>query len=94
MKTGDLVLSVAGRDKGRYGIVVAVSEPYCLVCDGRVHKSEKPKKKKTKHVIMTGVKSELTDEVLSENGVVTNTMLKREISKLKALLEPSELPME
>lgn len=94
MEAGDLVLSVAGRDKNRYYIVLAVDGDYCYICDGKKHKCDKPKKKKIKHVISTGEKSRLVQEKLSENACVTNVQLRREISSYRSLLVPSEFAME
>lgn len=49
--TGQIVLSVAGRDKGKIFLSVdTVSENYLLLADGRTRKLVKPKKKKLKHI--------------------------------------------
>lgn len=48
---GRVVLSKAGRDWGRYFIIVGiVDDHYVLVADGSLRKINKPKKKKLKHV--------------------------------------------
>jgi len=50
-KAGDVVLSIAGRDSGRYFIVIEVIDgEYLMLTDGMLRKVEKPKKKKYKHV--------------------------------------------
>ena len=49
---GQLVVSLAGRDKGCVCAVVGKSEDegYVLIADGRIRKVETPKKKKLKHL--------------------------------------------
>ena len=49
---GQLVVSLAGRDKGCICAVVGDSddEGFVLIADGKVRKVEKPKKKKLKHL--------------------------------------------
>lgn len=51
---GRLVYSKAGRDKGRYYVIVEVLDKnYVLVCDGKLRTRERPKKKKLIHLGMT-----------------------------------------
>ncbi|HPE96064.1 MAG TPA: hypothetical protein PLT66_08375 [Bacillota bacterium] len=51
MKSGDLVISLAGRDKGRILVVTqVVDDAFVNVADGKVRRAEKPKLKKTKHI--------------------------------------------
>lgn len=48
---GTVVLSRAGRDAGRYFVVVGrVDEEYVLLSDGQLRKLQNPKKKKIKHI--------------------------------------------
>ena len=48
---GTVVLSRAGRDKGRYFVVVGrVDAEYVLLSDGWLRKLQSPKKKKIKHI--------------------------------------------
>ena len=48
---GQVVVSIAGRDKGNYYIVVGFGdEPYLYLADGVKRKIEKGKKKNSKHV--------------------------------------------
>ena len=49
---GQLVVSLAGRDKGCVCAVVGNpdDEGYVLIADGRIRKVETPKKKKLKHL--------------------------------------------
>lgn len=53
-KVGNVVISKAGRDKGRKMVIVGLDKQgYCLVADGKLRKIEKPKRKKLMHVKLT-----------------------------------------
>ncbi len=54
IRVGSVVISKAGRDKGKKLIVVEMeSDEYALVADGGLRKVEKPKKKKLRHLQST-----------------------------------------
>lgn len=50
LRVGQVVLSLAGRDKGKYYIVLSVQGSIVSVADGRIKKVERPKKKNIKHL--------------------------------------------
>ena len=74
---GSIALSLAGRDKGRYFVVVGViDENHVAVADGRKRKIEKPKKKKLKHLrICCETDGELAT-LLNEKGLTNRTAAK------------------
>ncbi len=80
---GDIVLSKMGRDSGRYFVVVSVQDNFVFICDGDLHKADKPKKKKNKHVKATGSSNAYVAAKLSEEIKVTNTELRRAISEFE-----------
>jgi ribosomal protein L14E/L6E/L27E len=47
---GDLVVSRAGRDKGRSFVVLRAEEGFVYLVDGDLRRLDKPKKKKRMHV--------------------------------------------
>ncbi len=50
---GRVARSRAGRDKGRYALIVSiVDEEYVLIADGDLRKFHSPKKKKLKHLFL------------------------------------------
>ena len=80
---GDIVLSKAGRDSGKYYVVVAIEENFVFICDGDLHKTDKPKKKKMKHVTLTEGHSDYIVEKLAEESKVTNNELRRAIQEFE-----------
>ena len=80
-KLGDIVLSDAGRDKDRCFVVVDISDEFVFICDGDLRKSDKPKKKKIKHIRKTEGFSAYIAEKLLEDGKVTNAELRRAVSE-------------
>lgn len=69
-----IVVSAAGRDKGKYFTVVGVvDELYVLLCDGELRKIDKPKRKKIKHVKSTGLCSSLVKEKLISGEKITDS---------------------
>lgn len=79
---GDVVCSIAGRDKGCFFIVMALTENCAVICDGKKRKTEKPKIKKVKHLKSGYGFSEKIAEKLSNGEFVTNAELRREIKTL------------
>ncbi len=51
---GCIVLSTAGRDKGRYFLVIGMEDNYALIVDGKLRSIESPKRKKIKHLMYAG----------------------------------------
>ena len=81
LSRGDIVFSKMGRDQGRYYIVVDVDEKYAFIADGKLHKVQKPKKKKFRHLISLGAKSTLIEEKIKNGEELTNLSLKKAISE-------------
>ena len=52
MKTGNIVLATAGKEKGGIYVVVKADEKYVYLADGKRLTADKPKKKSLKHVKM------------------------------------------
>lgn len=84
--TGDIVMSKAGRDSGGYYIVMRCEGIYVYISDGDLRKTDKPKKKKFKHLKNTGVRSEFAASKLLQGLKVTNAELRRELEEFKETL--------
>ncbi|MDD4496193.1 MAG: KOW domain-containing RNA-binding protein [Eubacteriales bacterium] len=55
ISTGDIVKSKAGRDAGKHFMVWEIlDDSYVTIVDGVLRKLESPKKKKVKHLVITG----------------------------------------
>ena len=69
---GQVVMSRAGRDKGRIFLVLDIlDEEYVSIIDGDLRKLDNPKRKKIKHLIIyKTILSELEDKI--ENNIKIN----------------------
>ncbi len=82
---GQLVVSTAGRDKGRKFIVInIIDQDHVYISDGDLRKVEKPKKKKLKHIKATGIIADTLRGKLKHNEIVENFEIR---SFLKSLEE-------
>lgn len=81
IKTGDVVMSKAGRDRGRYFIVLKKEGIFAYICDGDLRKTDKPKKKKIKHLENSGKNSEYIRLKLEAGEKITNAELRRSVSE-------------
>ncbi len=50
MEIGQLIKSLAGRDKGKHYLVIGFEGRYVLLSDGQVRSVERPKRKNLKHL--------------------------------------------
>ena len=73
---GRVVESIQGRDKGNFFLVLEAAEGIVMIADGRRHKLENPKKKKTKHLRAKPVLLDLK-ALRPEGGVLQNSDLRR-----------------
>ncbi|MEE0858512.1 MAG: KOW domain-containing RNA-binding protein [Acutalibacteraceae bacterium] len=70
MKAGQIVKSIAGRDKNSFFVITAVDEKFAIICDGKHRPVEKQKRKKLIHLRTTNYNVDL-------NEVKTNKEFKR-----------------
>lgn len=82
---GDIVYSIAGRDSGGYFVVVDADDSFAMICDGKSRKTDKPKRKKIKHLKTDCARSEFIAEKLSRGETVTNRELKRELNRIQSI---------
>ncbi len=52
-KVGTVVRALAGREKGRFMVIVSTEDGYVYLADGKERKLGSPKKKNPKHVSLT-----------------------------------------
>ena len=83
-KAGNVVESLSGRDRGRWFLVKEVlDDSYVLLVDGSLRPMEKPKKKKTKHLIPKQECISSLRDKMERGEPVTNHELFRMISSLR-----------
>ena len=77
---GRVVISKSGRDKGKRFVVIGVfDEDLVLICDGKLRKIEKPKKKKLKHLVFTDICLDDVREDLSHGRSLVDKHVKQAI---------------
>jgi ribosomal protein L14E/L6E/L27E len=75
---GRVVLSTAGRDEGKFYIIVdMISDNYVLLADGGLRPESKPKKKKLRHLRFTDIiAEEIKSDIISGNKLNNSTIRK------------------
>ena len=77
---GRVVESVQGRDKGYFFLVLEAKEGIVMIADGRRHRLENPKKKKTKHLRAKPVLLDLK-ALRPEGGALQDSDLRRALEE-------------
>lgn len=81
---GQVVRSIAGRDKGKFLVVVQILPDQMIrLADGDLRRLEKSKAKKVKHVAKTNFIIEEVNEKLSKDLKVNNAELRRGLDRYK-----------
>lgn len=79
---GDIVLSMAGRDRGRHFFVLATDGDSLILADGRMRKVETPKRKKRKHARFVARPQSKAAELIRTGGRVHSSDLRKELDEL------------
>lgn len=82
ISVGSIVRSIAGRDKGDDFIVLAFDDDFVYLANGELRKVDSPKKKKLKHVQVSGKVSEFIANKLNNVGKVTNSEVRKALAEL------------
>lgn len=77
-----VVRSKAGRDKGKYFIILRSEKDYSFIANGSTRKTDVPKKKKNKHLQSGFGLSHYVLDKLSKGEKVTNSELRKELDSL------------
>ena len=91
MKIADVVISLNGRDKNKYFIIIGCEEEYSLLADGKGRKLEKPKRKKNKHIKHDGTINNEIAEKLIKGEKITNKDIRRTLAEYAAKLEKGDM---
>ena len=80
IEKSDLVISLAGRDKGQVFFAVDADDVFVWIADGRGRKLEKPKRKKRRHVRRLPPTESRVAEKIRSGDKVLNSELRRELA--------------
>lgn len=81
-QSGDIAVSLCGRDSGRRFFILEASDPFCILADGKLRTLEKPKKKKNKHLKWLSRPQCRVSEKLQSGEKVTNRELRRALAEI------------
>ena len=84
---GSFVYSAAGRDTGGLFVILEIGDGYAYLCDGRLRKTDRAKKKKLKHIKPAGGMNEALAEKIKNGEKLTNPEVRRAIAAYAASLE-------
>lgn len=76
----DIIVSLAGRDKGKFFYVIETEENYVLLADGKGRKLENPKRKKLKHVREVSRTETRVARKIKNGDKVLNSELRRDLA--------------
>lgn len=83
LSLGQVVCSQAGRDKGRYMVIIEkIGTQYVKVADGSTRKVEKTKKKKIKHLAKTNHILSTVHKKLEKGQQVKNEEILKQLNQL------------
>ena len=76
---GQVVKSLAGRDKGYLLTVISADEAYVFVCDGKERPLNNPKRKNPRHIESVGM-------CISDNQMASDRALRKALAAIKAVI--------
>lgn len=79
----EIVLSLAGHDKGQLFCVLRVEEGHCWLVDGKERKLDAPKKKSVKHLQRVGASAHPAISGLHRGGKLTNRALRAQLAAFR-----------
>lgn len=86
IKKGQIVSSIAGRDKGHCFIVIETEPNFVYLVDGKLRKVEVPKRKRVKHIEYAGeLKKELSEKINSGEKVL-NSEIRRALAEFANII--------
>ena len=76
---GQIVKSLAGRDKGYLLTVIDADEAQVFVCDGKERPLNNPKRKNPRHIESVGM-------CISDNQMASDRALRKALAAIKAVI--------
>jgi ribosomal protein L14E/L6E/L27E len=82
---GRLAYSLSGRDKDKPFIILGIiNKDYVYISDGELRPTEKPKKKKIKHLKITSITAEDIKNIILAGDKVSNSTVRRFIQLMNS----------
>lgn len=82
-KIGNVVLSLAGKEKGQLFVIVNLDDKFAYLSDGKRLKASKPKRKSFKHIKLFDLQSLSESEVLDKNQRV-NALIRKFLTRIRS----------
>ena len=76
----DMIVSLAGRDKGQLFFVIDTDDQFVYLADGKGRRLESPKRKKRRHVRKLPLYPSRVAEKIRNGDKVLNSELRRELA--------------
>ena len=86
----NIVMSDAGRDKGKLFFVLAVEGEYLLLADGKSRKVEAPKRKKRRHVLFVASEETRVSAKIKGEEKITTSELRKALAAFRETDYPSQ----
>ncbi|HAN09241.1 MAG TPA: RNA-binding protein [Clostridiales bacterium] len=83
---GQVVMSKAGRDKGKILIILDTRDDYVYIADGKDRKLEKPKAKKKKHIQITNYIDSAVVQKIENAEKINNSDIRKAIEKYMTIM--------
>ena len=83
MKVGNVVVALAGKEKGQIFVIVRLDDKYAYLSNGKRLKTDKPKKKSLKHIKLYDEEA-LTEEALYDKNERVNALIRKFLSKKRS----------
>ena len=80
LSKADMIVSLAGRDKGQLFFVIDTDDQFVYLADGKGRRLESPKRKKRKHVQAAFQTESRIAEKIRNGDKVLNSELRRELA--------------
>ena len=87
MRTGDIVVSIAGHDMGEWYVVESTLGDYVFLVDGKYRLLENPKQKKIKHVLKTNFHAKEIASKLASRQKIYDAEVRKTLNFFKNKLE-------
>lgn len=79
LQYGQIVKSKAGRDKGKFFVIIDKEDEYLYLVDGILRRIDNPKKKKIKHIQPTNIIIDIIKNKIENDEKITNADIRKQL---------------